>query len=205
MTKLKQEPSGKTIEIDFLFLDLDTCVRCKGTDASLDAALKSAQSVLTSAGATVSVRKTLVDTEQKALELGFLSSPTIRVNGRDIALELKESHCGSCSDACGSDIDCRVWTWQGREYTEAPEPLIVDAILLAVYGGAQQLAPKLAGSVPALSIPENLMRVFVNKAAQQASVCCPPAEQDACCAPSEKSACCDADASMGQAAGCGCR
>ena len=43
------------------------------------------------AGATVSMRKTLVDTEQKALELGFVSSPTIRVNGEDIALQLQIS------------------------------------------------------------------------------------------------------------------
>lgn len=136
MTKMKQEANGRTIEIDFLFIDLETCVRCKGTDANLEAALNTVQSVLTAAGAAVSVRKTLVDTEQRALELGFVSSPTIRVNGRDIALELKESRCDTCADACGcnGEIDCRVWVWRGQEYTEAPEPMIVDAILSAVYG-----------------------------------------------------------------------
>jgi hypothetical protein len=40
-------------------------------------------------------RKTLVETAEQARELLFVSSPTLRINGRDIALELKESPCGS--------------------------------------------------------------------------------------------------------------
>ncbi len=207
MTKMKQQANGKTIEIDFLFLDLETCVRCKGTDANLDAALNTVQSVLTSAGASVSVRKTLVDTEQRALELDFVSSPTIRMNGEDIALELKESRCDSCAEAAGCDgeIDCRVWVWQGQEYTEAPEPLIVNAILSAAYGGGKQMAPKIAGSGAPEKTPENLKRFFASKAAKQASPCCVPAEQDACCAPSEKSAGCSTEAAERQTTVCGCR
>ena len=80
MSKLEPQTNTKVIEIDFLFIDLETCTRCKGTDANLEAALTTVQSVLEAAGATVSLRKTLVDTEQRALELGFVSSPTIRVN-----------------------------------------------------------------------------------------------------------------------------
>jgi len=205
--KVTKEANGRTIEIDFLFIDLETCVRCKGTDASLEAALTAVQSVLTAAGASVSVRKTLVDTEQKALELSFVSSPTIRVNGRDIALELKESRCDTCADACGCDgeIDCRVWIWRGQEYTEAPEPMIVDAILSAVYGAGGQAEPEPAVSRASGRTPENLKRFFASKAAKQASACCAPSEQEACCAPSEKAACCGADAPESQPAICGCR
>ena len=65
MTKMKQSMTAKTVEIDFLFLDLETCTRCKGADASLEAALNAVTSVLTSAGVNISVRKTLVDTEKK--------------------------------------------------------------------------------------------------------------------------------------------
>ena len=205
--KVTNEANGRTIEIDFLFIDLETCVRCKGTDANLEAALNKVQSVLTAAGASVSVRKTLVDTEQKALELGFVSSPTIRVNGRDIALELKESRCDSCADACGCDgeIDCRVWIWQGQEHTEAPESMIVDAILSAAYGPGRQAEPEQAVRGPAGGAPENLKRFFASKEAKQASACCAPSEQEVCCAPSEKAACCGADAPGSQPAGCGCR
>jgi hypothetical protein len=209
MTKLKQDANRKTVEIEFLFLDLETCQRCKDTDASLEAALNTVKSMLASAGVTVLMRKTLVDTEQRAVELGFVSSPTIRVNGKDIALELRESRCDTCADACGCDgeIDCRVWVWQGREYTEAPEPMIVDAILSAVYGGHEQAASKPAAGGLGGTAPENLKRFYVSKAAKQtsASACCAPAEQEACCAPSEKSACCGADVPQGQTNGCGCR
>jgi hypothetical protein len=36
---------------------------------------------------------------------------SIRVNGRDVALELRESSCGSeaCTDGCGEPIACHVW------------------------------------------------------------------------------------------------
>jgi hypothetical protein len=163
-------------------------------------------SVLAAAGVNISVQKTLVDTEQKAAALGFVSSPTIRVNGRDIALEFRESRCGSCEDACGCDgkIDCRVWVYQGREYTEAPEPMIADAILSAVYSGTEPSAASASGE-PDGTVPDNLKRFFEAKTAKQPAACCTPAEQDACCAPPEKAACCGADAPQLQGADCGCR
>jgi hypothetical protein len=45
----------------------------------------------------VSVTKTLVGGEAQARALGFVSSPTIRIDGVDIAGELVESACDSCS------------------------------------------------------------------------------------------------------------
>ena len=65
----------------------------------------------------------------------FVSSPTIRINDVDIAFELRESSCGSeaCVDGCGDHVDCRVWVFGGREYTEPPVELIVDAILRQSY------------------------------------------------------------------------
>ena len=83
------------LRIDSLFLDLTTCTRCRGADRSLESALEVARDVLTAAGTEVEVNKIHVESATKARELGFVSSPTIRVNGRDIALELRESSCGS--------------------------------------------------------------------------------------------------------------
>lgn len=187
----------KKIEIDFLFIDLDVCTRCKGTDANLEAALRTVEGVLKSAGADVAMRKTLVDSESKARELGLVSSPTIRVNGRDIALELRESSCASCSDACGCDgtIDCRVWVYQGKEHTVAPVPMIVDAILAAVYGTTGDM-PTMGQGTP---VPENLKRFFAAKAAKAKSSCCGEARQAVCCEPAQKASCC------AQPVGCGCQ
>jgi hypothetical protein len=192
--------STRELVIDFLYLDLDTCTRCRGTDANLEAALAQVGHVLAAAGVEVSVRTTLVASAEHAQAIGFVSSPTIRVNGQDIALELRESSCAECGEACACDgtIDCRVWVWQGQEYTQAPPAMIVDAILRAVYRGTEQAA----APVPAL-VPENLARFFAGKAqlSADAASCCAPSEQAACCEPSQKASCCG----EGTSGGCGCQ
>jgi len=203
MTSTTQQNTKKRVEIDFMFLDLEVCTRCRNTDSNLEAALDMVRSVLQSAGVEALVRKTLVDSEQKAMELGFVSSPTIRVNGRDIALEFRESSCASCGEACACEgnIDCRVWVYQDQEYTAAPAPMIVDAILAAVYG-AKEAEP---ASTQVAPVPENLKRFFAAKAAKAQSACCGAEEQETCCAPTEKSSCCAPAASVAQPAACGCQ
>ena len=136
--------SPHQLVIDFMYLDLETCTRCQGTDANLEAALAEVGRVLQATGAEVVMRKTLVASAEQARMLGFMSSPTIRVGGKDIALELRESSCAECGEACGCDgaIDCRVWIWQGQVHNAAPTAMIVDAILREVYGaGERALAP----------------------------------------------------------------
>ena len=116
-----QQPLRK-LQIDFLFLDLTSCTRCRGTDRSLNEALIVVADVLHAAGIAVEVTKVHVATEELARAWRFVSSPTIRVNGSDIALDLRESSCGSeaCTDGCGDQIACRVWVYRGQEYTEPP-------------------------------------------------------------------------------------
>ena len=82
-----------------------------------------------------------VRSEAEARMWRFVSSPTIRINGADIAFELRESSCGSeaCVDGCGDQIACRVWVFGDREYTEPPVELIIDAILRQVYGPPHRL------------------------------------------------------------------
>jgi hypothetical protein len=193
----------KKVEIDFMFIDLDVCTRCKGTDESLASALQAVRGVLESAGVEVMVRKTLVATEEQARQLGFVSSPTIRVNGRDVALELRDSSCASCGEACGcpGGIDCRLWLYQGEDHTIAPVPMIVDAILAAVYGTKEVMpAPSQPGTVP-----QNLKRFFAAKAAKANESCCSAEEQVVCCNPAQKSTCCPPVAEAAPPAGCGCR
>ena len=188
------------LRIEFLFLDLTTCTRCLGADRGLETALDVVRDVLDAAGVEVEVDKVLVASEEQARALRFVSSPTIRVDGRDVALELRESSCGSeaCTDGCGDHIACRVWVYRGEEYTEPPVAMIVDAILKRVYGDAPQgAAPEPGG----YELPENLARFYAGKAAAAESACCEPAEQETCCAPEAKADCCGAE----HEAGCGCR
>ena len=193
-------PTAKReLVIDFMYLDLETCGRCRGTDASLEAALTEVERVLDAAGLTVSVRKALIESAPQAREFGFISSPTIRVNGQDIALELRESSCAACGEACGCEgtIDCRVWVWQDREYTVAPVPMIVDAILREAYAGKEQPA------APSADVPENVLRFFAGKEqrAAESNSCCSSAVQATCCDASEKASCCG----VAPADGCGCQ
>jgi Domain of unknown function (DUF2703) len=137
---------------------------------------------------------------------------SIRVNGRDVALELRESGSGACTDGCGEPIACRVWVHAGEEYTEPPVAMIVDAIPPAVYAGADVGAE--ADAEP-YELPLNLERFFARKlpaeppqapaqaaaAAPLVAGCCSPAEQRSCCDPEHKAECCGATTGRS----CGCR
>jgi hypothetical protein len=189
------------ITIDFLFLDLTTCTRCVGTDRNLESALGIVRDVLAATGATVEVRKTLVETAEQARELRFMTSPTLRINWRDIALELKENPCGSevCICGDGEPIACRVWTYRGREYLQAPVGLIVDALLGELYGGVTRPAD----APERYELPDNLESFFAGKRQRsiEQSACCSPAEQASCCEASTKTECCGP--ATGE--GCGCQ
>ena len=190
------QQSLRNLQIDFLFLDLNSCTRCRGTDRSLGEALTVVADVLLAAGLAVEVNRVHVATEELARAWRFVSSPTIRVNGSDIALGLRESSCGSeaCTDGCGDQIACRVWVFGNREYTEPPVELIVDAVLRQVYGPlSQQVEDR------PYQLPENLRRFFAGRPAAATAGCCPAAEQDTCCGAEDKAGCCT------EAEGCGCR
>lgn len=197
------QAARQRINIDFLCIDLEVCKRCIKTHANLELALSEILHILEMAGVEVALRKTLVASEAQAQALDFFSSPTIRVNGKDIALEFRESRCASCEAcACNGAVNCRVWVFQGKEYNEAPKAMIIDAILREVYGpmAAQE------SSVQSRDVPEDLRRFFKGKAAKAASAaaeespCCPPAEQAVCCKASDKPACCGAPHTKS----CGC-
>lgn len=148
-----------------MYLDLDVCDRCQGAESSLEQAVSESARVLEATGVEVAVCKIHVQNEEQARELGFVSSPTIRINGRDIQLQVKESHCESCGDLCAEDIDCRVWVYRGKEYTIPPETMIIDAILRAVYGEAKEAsdAPRSIQDVP-----DNLKRFFAARSKKDA-------------------------------------
>ena len=205
MTKSKFLPRSQTIEVDFLYLDLTTCSRCRASDATLDAAVEIVQSVLDSVGASIEIRKMLVETEEQARTLGFVSSPTIRVNGRDVAGELIESSCSECGELCGCDggVDCRVWDYRGEQHTEAPTGLIVEAILAEVGPSRTTRSEKTPEATPFVDVPENLKRFFAGiDAVRDASSCRSAEEQATCCDPAEKAGCCGGATDLSS---CGCR
>ncbi len=189
----------RRLQLQFLYLDLETCTRCRGTDRNLASALDEAGELLEMIGAEIEIEKIHIASVEQAREYRFESSPSLRVNGRDIALELRESTCGSeaCTDGCGDSIACRVWVHEGEEHVEPPVAMIIDAILREVYAGATVAR---SGTERPYELPENLGRFFADRSAAQ-SACCSKDEQDTCCEPEDKAECCGA-ASGGS---CGCK
>lgn len=151
------------LTVELLAIDLATCGRCVRTEASLESALRAAAARLADEGVEVYVRKVVVRTAEEAERVRLESSPTIRVDGRDIALDLRESPCADCTAlcGCGGDVACRVWVWEGREHLEAPEAMIEDAVLRACRT-VQTVAPPSAP--PPFRLPDNLRRFFAARA-----------------------------------------
>lgn len=166
---------SRTVDVELLALDLDTCDRCCGTDASLDAAVEQAAAVLRAEGVALRVTKTVVSSVAQAQALRFASSPTVRVGGRDVAVETRESACGPCGDLAGTDVACRVWVHEGEEHAVAPVPMLVDAILAHARRADAPPAP----AAPFV-VPENVRRFLEGVASREAAA---PPVAAACCAP----------------------
>lgn len=156
------------LDITLLYLDLEVCSRCKETDTRLDQALDQVARVLEATGKEVSLEKIHIESLEMARQYRFVSSPTIRINGRDIEMEVKENHCGSCSAIAGTDVACRVWSYAGQEYPAPPHALIVDAILRAAYADPSVYADRSPETeTPAFEdVPANIQEFFAAQATE---------------------------------------
>lgn len=152
-----KQGNNKSIVVDFLYLDLNTCERCISTEVALEDALSDISQLLKAANISVKINKTEITSAELAIEHRFESSPTIRVNGKDIDMELVENNCEDCGDLCGDSVDCRVWVYEGKEYNVPPKALIIDLILSEVYGSGKKKTEK------SYCLPDNLKKFFEGK------------------------------------------
>ena len=155
----------KSIQIEYFYLDLNTCDRCVGTDAVLEEVIRELTPPFTLAGYTVSYRKTEIRSEEDAIEHRFVSSPTIRVNGADICAEVKESDCGCCGEISGTQVDCRVFEYEGRLYEVPPKAMLAEALMKLAF------EPAKGGCCEGYELPENLKTFFRGKAEKSACCC----------------------------------
>ena len=128
------EESDKKILVEYLYLDLETCDRCIGTDNVLDGVMQTLMPALELAGYNVEYNKVEMETAEMAKQYKFLSSPTIRVNGKDICASVHENSCGCCSHISGTDVDCRVFEYNGETYELPPKEMLANDILCSVFG-----------------------------------------------------------------------
>lgn len=152
------EPSDKKILVEYLYLDLNTCDRCIGTDVVLEDVISTLTPALELAGYTVEYSKTEITTAEIAMKYEFLSSPTIRVNGQDICQTVSETSCGCCSEISDTDVDCRVFEYDGETYEVPPKENLADTILRSVFGIIEGSC-----SCGNYELPDNLRAFFEGK------------------------------------------
>ena len=147
----------KTVKIDYLYLDLNTCDRCVGTDSVLEEVIKELVPAFSLAGYRILYRKKEIATERDAVLNRFVSSPTIRVNGYDICDSVKESDCRCCGEISGTQVDCRVFEYNGKAYTIPPKAMLAEAILKKAF------APQKIKPLGIYKVPDNLRKFFKGK------------------------------------------
>ena len=161
-----QKAAKKVIDIEFLYLDLNVCEQCQGSESNLEEALADVSQLLEKTGVAVNVKKIHIESFEQALALDFTSSPTIRINGRDVALEVKENFCSSCSELSGSETFCRVWNFQGEQFSTAPKPLVIEAILKEIYGAGKKESETEISAEQIAKSHDNLKRFFEGQKAR---------------------------------------
>lgn len=153
------EESTKKVLIEYLYLDLNTCNRCIGTDKVLDEVMMTITPALQLAGYNVEYTKVEMETEEIAAKYKFLSSPTIRVNGQDICSSVRENSCGCCGEISGADVDCRLFEYNGHAYEVPPKEMLANDIFCSIFG-----VNKDASSFESkYELPENLKVFFKGK------------------------------------------
>lgn len=161
----------KVLKVDLLVVDLSACKRCIPTGAQLKVAVNLLVPVAEVLGIELRLREILAQTSAEAKAHALLSSPTIRLNGRDIVQDICESVCESCGELTENNtiVDCREWHYRGKVYFAAPTPMLVEAIMSAMLN-IDELPP--VDPAPLDELPENLQRYFDNKKQTGGSTCC---------------------------------
>ena len=158
--------TSKTVLVEYLYLDLNTCSRCVGTDQELGEVLDTLRPSLELAGYSLEYRKIEMTTREIATKHCFLSSPTIRVNGRDICATVAENECGCCGEISGTQVDCRVFEYNGETFEVPPKAMLAEGILSAVFGTSDDVL-----NDGDYQLPENLRSFYDGKQSKAGCGC----------------------------------
>ncbi len=165
------EKAPRRLNIELLVIDLESCARCVPTGEQLRNAIELVAPAADAMDIGITYRETVVQTAEEAKARALLSSPTIRINGRDIAQDIRESECESCGDLTdnGVSVDCREWHYRGEVYSAAPLPFLVESLMDAMTKIDEMPA---VSPEPLQELPANLVTYFANKKPAAGSGCC---------------------------------
>lgn len=151
------EPASdrRRVDVEFLFLDRETCTRCAGTESALETALDRIAPLLDDLGVDVVVRPIHVDTADVARRTALEVSPTVRIDRRDVQPNPVTSACSDCGEP---GVDCRLWTYRGETHATPPVELLVEALLRAAVARTES-ADTYRSKEP-FRLPEDLETAF---------------------------------------------
>ena len=161
------------MQIDYLFLDNETCQRCRNTEKLLDEVIDQTKELLKTSGIELMIHKAKIETRKDAIAYQFERSPTVLVNGLDIGFEQGESACDDCGELCGCEdgTTCRSWVFEGKAYDVPPRELLTNRILQGIFGNIQRDEKKYV-------LPQNLESFFAGKEkVHEEKQCC----ESTCC------------------------
>ncbi len=154
--------SDKSVIIEYLYLDNESCDRCSTTQLVLEEVIMEVTPTLELSGYDVDYRPIEIDSIATAKQNKVLSSPTIRVNGQDIISAVTESNCESCSDISGNLISCRVYEIDGVRHETLPKSVLAKTLLSSVYSKQEKVC-----LCKDYELPDNLKNFFVGKKENQ--------------------------------------
>jgi Domain of unknown function (DUF2703) len=160
----------RVLNIELVVIDLTVCARCVPTGDQLENAVRLLIPVAEAMGIELKYRAIVVESEVEAREHALLISPTIRITGRDIAQDIRESVCESCGDLTDNNtvVDCREWHYRGKVYSSAPLPMLLEVIMGAMLNIDKE--PPVA-TAPLAELPDNLKTYFQNRKGAGNSCC----------------------------------
>lgn len=165
--------------ITLLRIDAAGCRRCDGTADNIAEALRRLAPALEALETTVTFDTVAVATAADAERHRLPASPTVRINGIDIAPAVRETPCSDCAEACDCAddcaVECREWFWRGETFSAAPVGLLVEAVLRAALGSRS--APP-AGDY---RVPESLAGYFASLRRGTPEPCCGDTQTTTCC------------------------
>ena len=167
-----QEYTRRTVTVDFLYLDNESCERCIGTEDALETALEHVEPILDALDVAITVRDIHISTLEGAEATQLPVSPTIRIDGQDIQPDYLENTCEPCGELCGctGDVACRLWRYRGKEHTTAPVGFLVEALLQAIT--PTQMDIEDGGVSQASQLSSNVRDFFVGTGEENASCDC---------------------------------
>jgi hypothetical protein len=166
------EYATRTVTVDLLYLDRESCSRCRDTDEALQTAVDRVADLLADLDAAVEVRTVQVDTAAAARRTGLPVSPTVRVDGRDVQPDHEANPCGDCTDLGDGNesVDCRLWRYRGETHESAPVDMLVEAILRGAVAPAH--SPTRRRRETGGDVPADLRRFFGEETGDDVSEPC---------------------------------